>query len=358
MGVFSTVGGVQYRQGISWVPWGDILSTVGGVQYHGGYHDKCGGISWVPWGDIMINVGGYLEYRGGVQYRGGISWVPWGLSWVPWGMFSAVGGYHDACGGYHEYRGGCSVPWGKKSFVIWVPHGTEHPPRYSWYPPTCIMISPHSTQISKDGIPTVLNTPHGTHDIPPRASWYPPTVLKITPTVLKITPHGTHDTPHGTEHPHGTQDIPHGTHDIPHGTEHPPRYCTHIIQGEQQDLSKKVYISEAEIANENSRTTTFGEKGLFICGQIYLGKQLLPQINNCCQEVLQNNEMTCPWSKHCWMLVACGKTTTQVAVLALNSKSQDCAKHVCVRAESPLSRAMVERWEMLRHFSASCGRCQ
>ena len=32
--------------------------------------------------------------------------------------------------------------------------------------------------------------------------------------------------------PHGTQDIPHGTHDIPHGTEHPPRYCTHIIQGE------------------------------------------------------------------------------------------------------------------------------
>ena len=31
---------VQYRGGISWVPWGDILSTVGG------YHDKCGGISW------------------------------------------------------------------------------------------------------------------------------------------------------------------------------------------------------------------------------------------------------------------------------------------------------------------------
>ena len=22
------------------------------------------------------------------------------------------------------------------------------------------------------------------------------------------------------------------THDIPHGTEHPPRYCTHIIQGD------------------------------------------------------------------------------------------------------------------------------
>ena len=28
------------------------------------------------------------------------------------------GGYHDACEEYHEYHGGCSVPWGKKSFVI------------------------------------------------------------------------------------------------------------------------------------------------------------------------------------------------------------------------------------------------
>ena len=53
-------------------------------------------------------------------------------------------------------------------------------------------------------------------------------------------------------------------------------------------------MSEAEIAEENNRTTSFGENGLFICGQIYFGKQLLPQINNCCQEVLQNNEMTSP----------------------------------------------------------------
>ena len=65
----------------------------------------------------MSTVGGYLEYRGDAQYRGG---------------------YHDARGGYHEYRGGCSVPWGEKSFVISVPHGTEHP--------------------------------HGTHDIPPHVS--------------------------------------------------------------------------------------------------------------------------------------------------------------------------------------------
>ena len=38
-------------------------------------------------------------------------------------------------GGYDEYHGGCSVPWGEKSFVILVPHGTEHP--------TVLMISPH-----------------------------------------------------------------------------------------------------------------------------------------------------------------------------------------------------------------------
>ena len=45
-----------------------------------------------------------------------------------------------------------------------------------------VLNTPHSTQISKDGIP------------------------------------------HGTEHPHGTHDIPHMHHDIPHGTEHPPQY--------------------------------------------------------------------------------------------------------------------------------------
>ena len=42
----------------------------------------------------------------------------------------------------------------------------------------------------------------------------------ISPTCIMISPHS-------TEHPHGTQDNPHGTHDIPHGTEHPPRYSTY-----------------------------------------------------------------------------------------------------------------------------------
>ena len=80
-----------------------------------------------------------------------------------------------------------------------------------------------------------------------------------------------------------------------------------------------MYISEAEIAEENNRTTSSGEKGLFICGHIYLGKQLLPQINSCCQEVMQNNDfpMVQP------LLDACSiwKDDYQVAVLAFNSKS-------------------------------------
>ena len=41
-----------------------------------------------------------------------------------------------------QYRGG-------------VQYRAEHPSRYSWYPPMCIMISP-----------TVLNIPHGTQDNP------------------------------------------------------------------------------------------------------------------------------------------------------------------------------------------------
>ena len=67
----------------------------------------------------------------------------------------------------------------------------------------------------------------------------------------------------------------------------------------QQDLSKKVHISETEIAEENKRTVSFGEKACLVCRHVYLCKQLLPQINSCCQEMMQNNEMTSLWSDHC-----------------------------------------------------------
>ena len=57
-------------------------------------------------------------------------------------------------------------------------------------------------------------------------------------------------------------------------------------------VQKMVYTSVAEIAEENSRTTSFGDDGLFSCGHICSGKQLLPQINNCCREMIQNSKIT------------------------------------------------------------------
>ena len=58
------------------------------------------------------------------------------------------------------------------------PHGTEHPPRYSRYPPTFIMISPHGTE-----------HPPRYSRYPPRYSWYPPRYW--TPPTVLSTPHGT-----------------------------------------------------------------------------------------------------------------------------------------------------------------------
>ena len=136
-------GGYSVRWGISWVPWGDILSTVGDIMINVGISwvpwgcSVLWGISWVPWGfilstvgdvqyhgDIMMHVGGYHEYRGGCS-------VPWGDT-ILWNL-STLGGYHGICGGISW------VPWGVFSTVGYSnnkrfsPHGTEHPPRYSWY---------------------------------------------------------------------------------------------------------------------------------------------------------------------------------------------------------------------------------
>ena len=125
-----------------------------------------------------------LSTMGGVQYHRGLSWVLWGV------ILSTMGGDHDAHGGFMSTMEG-------KSFVIWVPHSTEHP---------------HGTQISKDGIPHGTEHPPQYSWYPPHASWYPPTVIKISPWYSR--------------YPHGTQDIPHGTHDIPHGTHDIPMVLT------------------------------------------------------------------------------------------------------------------------------------
>ena len=68
-----------------------------------------------------------------------------------------------------QYRGGCSVPWGENLLLFEYPRVLNTP--------MVLMISshmyhdiPHSTQISKDGIPHGTEHPHSTHDIPPCAS--------------------------------------------------------------------------------------------------------------------------------------------------------------------------------------------
>ena len=80
------------------------------------------------------------------------------------------------------------------------------------------------------------------------------------------------------------------------------------VVGSNKICQKKVYTSGRNRRGK-TRTTSFGEKGLFIGRDIFLGKQLLPQINNFFKEVLQNKEMTSQWSNHCWMLLASRKMT-------------------------------------------------
>ena len=56
--------------------------------------------------------------------------------------------------------------------------------------------------------------------------------------------------------------------------------------GSNKICPNMLHISEAEITEENNRTTSFEENGLFIYGHIYSGEQMLPQINSCCQVVM------------------------------------------------------------------------
>ena len=187
-------------------------------------------------GDIMSAIGGYLEYDGGCSVPWGISWVAWGYS-EPWGIHDAHGGYHEYhgdvryCGGYYlllfEYLH-CTeqLPW-----YPWcphvhhdiphdnqitkdnIPHGTEYPPQYSWYPP-CASWCPHSTEnpppysrnppMALKRSPVVFNIPPKYSRYPPYLSWYPPRYWKPL-TALKISPNSVHDIFHGTEHPHGTE---------------------------------------------------------------------------------------------------------------------------------------------------------
>ena len=82
----------------------------------------------------MSTVGDMLSTVGDAQYRGG---------------------YHDTYGGYREYRGCTQITKDCSAPQYWTP------PCYSWYPPTCIMISS-----------MVLSIPHGTEHTLYRMSTY------------------------------------------------------------------------------------------------------------------------------------------------------------------------------------------
>ena len=81
-------------------------------------------------------------------------------------------------------------------------------------------------------------SPHGTHDIP-TCVMKSPTVLKITPTVpmrsptvLKISPNMHHDPPWYCT---------------------PPRYCTHVIQGDNQPKRKKILSDKKAVSATKPR---------------------------------------------------------------------------------------------------------
>ena len=182
---FYTVGGAQYR---------------GGVQYRGGYHEYRGG---------------YLEYRGGVQFRGGLSWVPWGGYREYRGVFSTVGDIMSTVEGV-QYCWEKNLLLFEYPAVLNSPHGTHDiPPWYSnfkgwylpryWTPSTVLMISPRASWYPPRywTSPMVLKITPTLHMTDPPTVLNTPTVLKISPTVLKISP-TVLNTPHGTEHPHGT----------------------------------------------------------------------------------------------------------------------------------------------------------
>ena len=157
---------------------GDAMST------SGGYHEYIGGVQYiggcsVHQRDTMSTSGGCHEYIGGYhEYTGGCS--------VHWGYHDTCGGYHDTCGdtmstlgdtmsalgdimstsgGYHDYIRGMFSTSGfsieierilsscSPTCIMISLRCTEHPPLYSWYPPTFIM-----------NPPDVLNIPRYTHD--------------------------------------------------------------------------------------------------------------------------------------------------------------------------------------------------
>ena len=114
-------------------------------------------------GDIMMHVGGTMSTSEDVQYIGGYHEYIGGYR----GMFSTLGFSIEI----ERFLQTCSPTWHHD-----IPWCTEHSSMYSWYPLTCIMISPDVLNT-----PNVLMiSPQCAHDIPPMCSWYPPNVLNTS----------------------------------------------------------------------------------------------------------------------------------------------------------------------------------
>ena len=147
------------------------MSTLGGYhEYIGGYHEYIEGISWVHRGNTMsttgdtMHAGGYHKYIGRYLIHWGIPWVHWGISWVHLGDIMSTSGDVQYIGVFNRnwkvftnLLPTCimispdvlNIPWCTHDIpqcTHGIPQCTEHPPMYSWYPSTCIMISARCTE--------------------------------------------------------------------------------------------------------------------------------------------------------------------------------------------------------------------
>ena len=143
--------------------WGVILSTVGGVQYRGGYHplkfEYRGGISWYMWGDIMSTMGVFstVGYSNNKRFPSTVLNTPTVLmisptcimisptvlntptvlKITPHGTHDIPHGTQDIPHIYHDFFTVLNTPHGTQDIPHGtpdIPHGTEHPLRY-WAPP-------------------------------------------------------------------------------------------------------------------------------------------------------------------------------------------------------------------------------
>ena len=131
------------------------MSTVEGVQYRGGKSQLLFEYPTVLSTPTVLMISPHMHHDIPPRYSNF-------KGWYPPTVLNTLHGTHDIPHMHHD-----------------IPHGTEHPPQYSRYPSTFIMISPHGTQ-----------------DVPPRYSRCPPMVLMISS-------HGTHDIPTVLNTPHG-----------------------------------------------------------------------------------------------------------------------------------------------------------